>query len=174
LIDSFATLDAYEHIGAVGAIVSQHLEEALARRFGMAWEARDDGHGFEIKGISGEMMRLFSSRRQSITADLRERAARFEQAYDRKPSQRELARLAQASNFATRGAKTGTLDVAQLHAGWADTLARALGVSLASVAPSVWHDVGSARAGASLRPLPASQERNPAGWMWFGPARRCR
>ena len=28
--------------------------------------------------------------------------------------------------------------------------------------------------GASLRPLPASQERNPAGWMWFGPARRCR
>ena len=132
-----------EHIGAVAAIVSQHLEEALTRRFGVAWEARDDGHGFEIKGISGEMMRLFSSRRQSITADLRARAARFEAQYGRAPSQRELARLAQASNFATRAAKTGTLDVAQVHAGWADTLARTLGVSLASVAPSVWHD-GSA------------------------------
>ena len=46
-----------EHIGAVAAIVSQHLEEALTRRFGLAWEARDDGHGFEIKGISGPMMR---------------------------------------------------------------------------------------------------------------------
>jgi conjugative relaxase-like TrwC/TraI family protein len=64
-----------EHIGAVAAIVSQHLKEALTRRFGVAWEARDDGHGFEIRGISGEMMRLFSSRRQSITADLRTRGA---------------------------------------------------------------------------------------------------
>jgi hypothetical protein len=67
-----------EHIGAVAAIVSQHLEEPLARRFGLEWVARDDGHGFEIKGISGEMMRVFSSRRESITADLRARAARFD------------------------------------------------------------------------------------------------
>jgi TrwC relaxase len=99
-----------EHIGAVAAIVSQHLEEALTARLGVVWEARDDGHGFEIKGISGEMMRLFSSRRQSITADLRARAARFEQQDGRAPSQRELARLAQASNFATRAAKHGALD----------------------------------------------------------------
>ena len=128
-----------EHIGAVAAITAQHLEEALTRRFGVEWVARDDGHGFEIKGISGEMMRLFSSRRESITADLRARAARFEQRYGRAPSQRELAQLAQASNFATRKAKEGALDVAQLHAGWADKLARTLGVPLASVAPSVWH-----------------------------------
>jgi hypothetical protein len=101
--------------------------------------ARDDGHGFEIKGISGEMLRLFSSRRESITADLRARAARFEEQYGRAPSQRELAQLAQASNFKTRAAKESALDVAQLHAGWADKLARTLGVPLASVAPSVWH-----------------------------------
>ena len=128
-----------EHIGAVGAIVAQHLEEALTRRFGVEWVARDDGHGFEIKGISGEMMRLFSSRRESITADLRARAAQFEQRYGRKPSQRELAQLAQASNFATRAAKDGALDFEQLHANWADKLARTLGVPLTSVAPSVWH-----------------------------------
>ncbi len=137
-----------EHIGAVAAIVSQHLEEALTHRFGLEWVARDDGHGFEIKGISGEMMRVFSSRRESITADLRSRAARFEQRYGRKPSQRELAQLAQASNFSSRAAKEGALDFAQLHAGWADKLARALGVSLASVAPSVWH---GARASAQPR-----------------------
>ena len=105
-----------EHLGAVAAITAQHLEEALTRRFGVQWVARDDGHGFEIKGISGQMMRLFSSRRESITADLRARAARFEQRYGRAPSQRELAQLAQASNFATRKAKDGALDVAQLHA----------------------------------------------------------
>jgi conjugative relaxase-like TrwC/TraI family protein len=136
-----------EHIGAVGAITAQHLEEALTARFGLEWTARDDGHGFEISGISGEMMRLFSSRRESITADLRGRATRFEQRYGRAPSQRELAQLAQASNFATRKGKEGALDFAQLHAGWADRLSRTLGVPLAEVAPSVWHaDAGSAAA----------------------------
>ena len=128
-----------EHIGAVEAIVSYHLEEALTQRFGLEWVARDDGHGFEIKGISGEMMRVFSSRRASITADLRGRAARFEQQYGRKPSQRELAHLAQASNFTTRNPKHRAPDLAQAHADWADKLARTLGVSLASVGPSVWH-----------------------------------
>ena len=135
-----------EHIGAVAAIVSQHLEEALTARFGLDWVARDDGHGFEIKGISGEMMRVFSSRRASITADLRARAARFEQRYGRAPSQRELAQLAQASNFATRAAKEEALDLPELHKGWADKLARTLGVNLASVAPSVWHGGGAAGA----------------------------
>jgi hypothetical protein len=111
------SLGYHEHIGAVAAITAQHLEEALTRRFGVQWVARDDGHGFEIKGISGQMMRLFSSRRESITADLRGRAARFEQRYGRAPSQRELAQLAQASNFTTRKVKAGTLDVAQIHEG---------------------------------------------------------
>jgi hypothetical protein len=129
-----------EYVGAVAAIMSQHLEEALSGRFGVEWVARDDGHGFEIKGISGEMMRVFSSRRESITADLRARAARFERRYGRKPSQREMTQLAQASNFTTRAAKSETLDVTQLHTGWADKLARTLGVPLASVAPSVWHN----------------------------------
>src|SRR6266851_4261601 len=139
-----------EHVGAVGAVVSQHLEEALTRRFGLEWTARDDGHGFEIKGISGEMMRLFSSRRESITADLRARAARFEQRYGRKPFQREMAHLAQASNFKTRAAKGQVLDFEELHQGWADKLARTVGVSLASVAPSVWHN-GTGRAAAQPR-----------------------
>jgi hypothetical protein len=51
----------------------------------------------------------------------------------------QLAHLAQASNFKTRNPKHGALDAAQLHADWANKLARTLGVSLASVAPSVWH-----------------------------------
>ena len=125
-----------EHIAAITA---QHLEEALTARFGLQWTARDDGHGFEISGISGEMMRLFSSRRESITADLRGRAAQFERRYGRSPSQRELAQLGQASNFATRKGKEGGLDLAHSHADWADKLARTLGVPLAEIAPSVWH-----------------------------------
>ena len=143
-----------EHAGAVAAITAQHLEEALTARFGLEWAAREDGNGFEIKGISQEMMDLFSSRRQAITADVRERAARFEERYGRAPSQRELAQLAQASNFATRKGKEGALDLAQAHAGWADRLARTLGVPLASVAPSVWH-ADAHRAGAAGHPQDA-------------------
>ncbi len=47
------------------AIVSQHLEEALTARFGVEWVPREDGHGFEIRGISGQVMRLFSTRRET-------------------------------------------------------------------------------------------------------------
>ncbi len=94
----------------------------MTRRLGIEWTAHDDGHGFEIRGISEEMMRMLSSRQESITADLRVRAARFEQRYGRKPSQRELARLAQASNLKTRASKGGALDFALVHAGWADKL----------------------------------------------------
>ena len=128
-----------EHIGAVAAIVSQHLEEALTARFGLEWAARDDGHGFEIKGISGEMMRVFSSRRESITADLRGRAARFEQRYGRAPSQRELAHLAQASNFTTRnrqarraGSRAGARGLggqARAHARRLPGVGRAIGLA---------------------------------------------
>ena len=143
-----------EHAGAVAAITAQHLEEALTARFGLEWAAREDGNGFEIKGIAQEMMDLFSSRRRAITADVRERAARFEERYGRAPSQRELAQLAQASNFATRKGKEGALDLAQAHAGWADRLARTLGVPLASVAPSVWH-ADAHRAGAAGHPQDA-------------------
>ena len=106
---------------------------------------------------------MFSSRRASITADLRVRAARFEKRYGRKPSQRELAHLAQASNFTTRDAKHGALDLAQLHKGWADKLARTLGVSLASVAPSVWHGAGSAaQTRARASPVPSQLELSQA------------
>jgi hypothetical protein len=127
-----------EHIGAVAAITAQHLEEALTGRFGIEWTAREDGHGFEIKGISREMMRLFSSRRESISADLRAPPS-GSSSVTAAPSQRELAQLAQASNFATRKSKEGAPGTAQLHAGCADKLARAHGIPLASVAPSVWH-----------------------------------
>jgi hypothetical protein len=53
--------------------------------------------------------------------------------------QRELAQLAQASHLTTRKAKDGALDFAQLHAGWADNLARTLGVLLSLVGPSAGH-----------------------------------
>jgi conjugative relaxase-like TrwC/TraI family protein len=133
------SLGYHEHLGAVEAIVSQHLEEALTGRFGVEWVARDDGHGFEIAGIGDQMMRVFSTRRESITRDARERARVFAAQYGRAPSQRELAHLAQASNFTTRAPKShASIDADDLHENWSQRLEHALGVRFASVAPTVW------------------------------------
>ena len=42
-----------EHAGAVAAIVAQHVEEALTRRFGVEWVARDDGTGSRSRASPG-------------------------------------------------------------------------------------------------------------------------
>jgi conjugative relaxase-like TrwC/TraI family protein len=157
-----------EHLGAVEAIVSQHLEEALTAWFGVDWASRDDGHGFEIAGITGRVLRVFSSRRESITADVRERARVFAARYGREPSQRELARLAQASNFSTRARKDAHAhDKDAAHAGWAQRLDAAAGIRLASVAPSVWGerrpqalDTAAARRAALKALVLAQQDRS--------------
>ena len=118
------------------------------RRFGLEWIARDDGHGFEIKGIPGEMMRLFppaaspspptcapAPRGSSSGTDASPPSASSRSSRRRRTS--EHARPRRRARWISR----------RLHAGWADKLARTLGVSLASVAPSVWH-AASVRAAA--------------------------
>ena len=82
---------------------------------------------------------MFSSRRASITADLRARAAQFEQRYGRKPSQRELAQLAQAVQLqdarregrspGSRGAAQGLGGQARAHARREPGVGRAVGVA---------------------------------------------
>ena len=143
------SLGYQEHVAAVGSIVAQHLEEALTRRFGLRWVAREDGRGFEIAGIPGELLRVFSSRRADIDAATQELAAAFEARYGRKPSQRETGELAEKANLLTRkGKQDGAIDWDALREGWAAKLASTLGISLASVAPSVW---GPSKNGASAR-----------------------
>src|SRR6185436_5873143 len=66
------------------------------------------------------------------------------------------------SNFTTPNPQHGTLDLAQAHAGWADKLARALGVSLASVAPSVWHGQSRGADGGVLTELELSRAAQKA------------
>jgi conjugative relaxase-like TrwC/TraI family protein len=143
------SLGYQEHVAAVGSVVAQHLEEALTHRFGVQWTAREDGHGFEIAGIPAELLRVFSSRRAEIDATTQALAAKFEQRYGRKPSQRETGELQEKANLLTRkGKDDGTIDWDALREGWAAKLADTLGISLASVAPSVW-GLGADRATAN-------------------------
>jgi hypothetical protein len=54
--------------------------------------------------------------------------------------------------------RRSALDFTQLHTSWADKLARKLGVSLASVAPSVWHGHASTHARDPDMPAPVPAE----------------
>ena len=153
------SLGYQEHVSAVGSIVAAHFEEALTRRFGVTWAQRADGRGFEIAGIGAEVLRAFSSRRAEIDAVTRQLAAEFTRRYGRKPSQRELGDLAQTANLNTRAAKgEGVIDWDTLREGWADKLARTLGISLASVAPSVCGAGGAAGVNRAGGPGPSPRE----------------
>jgi conjugative relaxase-like TrwC/TraI family protein len=132
------SLGYHQHVAATGSLVAQHLEEAMTRRFGVTWTPREDGRGFEITGISQELMAVFSSRRASIDAATRMLASRFEARYGRAPSQRELGELREQANLRTRrGKEHSAIDWDGLSKGWGARLAGTLGVSLAAVAPSV-------------------------------------
>jgi hypothetical protein len=83
---------------------------------------------------------VLSSRRESVTAALREEAAKFEREVGRPPSQRELTQLHEKAWDSTRKLKPeGAIDFDALHSGWAAKLAQR-GRSLESLAAAVWDE----------------------------------
>ena len=148
--DSYGYNEVYM---AVSAIVSLHLEAAMRRRFGVRWVPRgcqcahgrcedpakcQSDFGCEIDGISRADVECFSSRRESVTRELRERAAEFEREHGRAPSQRELAQLHEDAWDDTRKQKPeGAIDFDALHSGWA---AKLRARELESIAAKVWDD----------------------------------
>jgi conjugative relaxase-like TrwC/TraI family protein len=145
-----------EHVGAATQVLLAELESAMTRRWGLEWVRRPDGYGFEIKGISQELMAEFSSRRKTISARVAKAAQQYEREHGRAPSQTMLNRMAQRANLATRAGKEhGTFDIVQLHAGWAAQLREASDPALRDeelheVAPRV-SNLGGGAAGAQAR-----------------------
>ncbi len=143
---------------AVSGIGSVYLESLLTQRFGVEWVPRactceprcDDASectsafGCEIKGISRAVMDLFSSRRDTITAEVRERAAKFERDRGRKPTQRELTDIHASAWHSTRhGKKEGPLDLDALYEESAERLRlnpATHGAELALIAEGVWDE----------------------------------
>ena len=118
-----------EHIGAVAAITAQHLEEALTAEVRPGMDRprrrprlRDQGHH---RGDDAPVLlpprvdhRRPARPRRAVRAAVRPRAV---------PARTRAARAGIQLQARARR-KNGTLDVEQLHAGWADKLARTLGV----------------------------------------------
>jgi len=147
----------------VAPIVALHLESALTARFGVEWEPRADGYGHEIAGVPQKVMESLSTRRASINAEMRERAAEFERAEGRAPTQRELARIAQMVTLDLRGGKAeGALHLDALHETWADKVRRETGAELRDIAPRTWDEAsepGAHPPGGSPGPSPEALTR---------------
>ncbi len=147
----------------VAPIVALHLESALTARFGVEWVPRADGYGHEAAGVPQEVMDCLSTRRASISAQVRARAAAFERAEGRAPTQRELAKIAQLVTLDLRAGKAeGALHLDALHETWADKVRREVGAELRNIAPGTWGQAsgpGTHAPGGSPGPAPEALTR---------------
>ena len=138
---AWRTLDSralHEHRGAAAAIAVMVMESALSREFGVGWNGRIDAHGREIRGISGELMAEFSSRRQSISALTVRLAAEFEAQHGHAPDARALGTLRQWANHASRRGKDAEpLDLAAEARRWAAQARASEAGALEPVMPAV-------------------------------------
>ena len=94
----------YQERLGVAAVAARELATRLTS-LGYVLVPRADGNGFEVGGVSQEVMDAFSSRRAQITPEVRRMAEEYRQRYGREPSQRTLWAMAQDAALASRKAK---------------------------------------------------------------------
>ena len=113
------TMSLRYQLPTMAGIASAHVESALARDFGVAWIARKDGAGNEIRGVTQAQMDQFSSRRADIDDAVAERVEQFADTYGRAPSRAELTRLRDQVKTDTRQSKPeGDIDWAECARKW--------------------------------------------------------
>jgi conjugative relaxase-like TrwC/TraI family protein len=135
------SMSLYRHRPAASAIATLVMENALARRFGVRWVPRKDGHGREIADVSQALMDMFSSRRQSIGPLASRLAREYEAQFGRAPDARALTSLRQWANHATRrGKDEEPLDLAALVRRWAAQASASDAGALEPLAPGVMRE----------------------------------
>jgi len=119
---------------AAQAIASAYVEAGLSREFGVGWVMRENGAGYEICGITQEVMDAYSSRAFAVDAKTRELAQQFAREEGREPNQRELMWLKdQAWEYMRDGKPDAPIDW-DAHAAECDAR---LGGQLARIARAV-------------------------------------
>ena len=121
-------------IGALQAVAATAVECELSREFGVAWVARADGRGNEIRGVTQAQMDAFSTRTVEVKEKERELAHAWERRNGRPPNSRELFYIAQDATLQSRRSKEmGDIDWDALAEVWDATI----GGELAGIAPAV-------------------------------------
>lgn len=89
---------------SVAATISREMTQRMtARSYVMV--PREDGNGFEVGGISPEVMTLFSSRRRAITAELAGLTGQYTRTHGEPPSKRTIYLLGKQAENTTRRSK---------------------------------------------------------------------
>ncbi|PUB26802.1 conjugative relaxase-like TrwC/TraI family protein [Promicromonospora sp. AC04] len=114
---------------------SEHYDAVLADRLtaslGVQWERRpargkNRNPGFEIVGVSDELIEEFSTRSADIEPATDKLIAEYREKHGRMPSRGTINRLREQANLATRPPKS-IESLADLSAQWRDRAARILG-----------------------------------------------
>ena len=125
-----------------------YLAAWMTQEFGVSWVRREDGRGWEIKGITPEMVTTFSSRRETVVPLVEQWIAEYPGKHEgRKPTQRQIKEKREEITRQTRDAKEAPPDFEKLRPEWSAQFYRKTGVRLADVAPLVSR-AGPGRAGA--------------------------
>jgi conjugative relaxase-like TrwC/TraI family protein len=102
------------HQRALGGLYQSVLRAELTHRYGIAWEAIENGQA-EIAGIPRKLLDAFSKRTAQVDAALADKVREFRDRQGRDPSRWERAALTREAAEDTRAAKT--------HASGADLVA---------------------------------------------------
>jgi len=99
------TMALREQTGSMAAIIDGRVRSALSREFGVAWVKREDGRGWEIKGIGAEVIEKYSKRTHGVTRAARRLAKEWEAKFGREPNAREMLFINDKAQRITRAGK---------------------------------------------------------------------
>jgi hypothetical protein len=86
---------------SIAATISREMTRRMTAR-GYVMVPREDGNGFEVGGISQQVMTLFSSRRRAITAELAGLIGQYTQTHGQPPSKRTIYLLGKQAEVTCR------------------------------------------------------------------------
>lgn len=161
------TLDSrglYPSVVALSEHYNAVLADTLVRNFGLEWERRDRGAnrnpGFEIAGISEELITIFSHRGRNIEEELDKRIAEYEVTYGRRPRVKTIIEMRSRITIDTRPPKEIN-SLAELTANWRSRAARELGEDASTWARGVLARGALGGAGQPARGLLRADDISP-------------
>jgi AAA domain/TrwC relaxase len=99
------TMALREQTGSMAAIEDGRVRSAMSREFGLEWVKREDGRGWEIKGIGPGIIEKYSKRTHGVSKVSRRLAREWFEKYGREPNAREMLFINDKAQRITKAGK---------------------------------------------------------------------